>query len=124
MVNSGFGDPSKTNMASAQGSLAQSTDVLKKEDFTEYEDPGRAWIDLKMAFKSGDPAKVREVLAVAKASHWTHELWSEATAPPSDDEEQDESGGEMWEEDFDCGHAQCKGAGACLLEEEEEPWEE
>ncbi len=57
--------------------LAQSQ-VLSKVDFNEYEDPGRAWIDLVLAFKSGNPESVRAVLEQAKNSHWTHDLYNDA----------------------------------------------
>ncbi len=63
-------------MASASG-LA-SSQVLNKVDFNEYEDPGRAWIDLVLAFKSGNPEQVRSVLELAKKSHWTHDLYNDA----------------------------------------------
>ncbi len=63
-------------MASATG-LA-SSQVLNKVDFNEYEDPGRAWIDLVLAFKSGNPESVRAVLEQAKKSHWTHDLYNDA----------------------------------------------
>jgi len=67
------------NMA-ADGKLSQSMDLTKEvEDLKEWEDPGRAWIDLVAAFKAGNPAQVRACLEVAKASNWTHDRWTEAT---------------------------------------------
>lgn len=43
------------------------------------EDPGVSWIDLVLAVKDENrargEARVRELLAVALASHWTHTLW-------------------------------------------------
>ncbi len=60
----------------AQG-LAQSQDI-PKEDFFKQEDPGRAWIDLVGAFKAANPAQVRACLELAKASHWTHDLYNKA----------------------------------------------
>jgi len=62
--------------ASQAGGLAESQDTMTET--RTMEDPGRHWIDLVLAFKSGDPLKVREVLAQAKVSHWTHEMYSEA----------------------------------------------
>ncbi len=69
----------------AQG-LAESQ-ALAKQDFTSYEDPARAWIDLVTAFKSGNPDSVRAVLTQAKASHWTHDLWNEAVKEPDNDDD-------------------------------------
>ncbi len=69
--------------------LAQSQ-VLTKVDFNEYEDPGRAWIDLVLAFKSGNPESVRAVLEQAKKSHWTHDLYNDALIQAEEMEESDE----------------------------------
>lgn len=85
--------------ASQAGGLAQSQDTLRPE-YKEWEDPGRSWIDLKMAFKSGDPAKVREMLAIAKASHWTHEIFSEACQAGADESEDGSGPDEGWDSDF------------------------
>ncbi len=63
-------------MTSATGLAA--SQLLNKVDFNEYEDPGRAWIDLVLAFKSGNPESVRAVLEQAKKSHWTHDLYNDA----------------------------------------------
>jgi len=64
------------------------------------EDPGRHWIDLVLAFKGSDPAKVREVLTVAKASHWTHETYSEACQGDPDYSEDGSGPDEGWDSDF------------------------
>ncbi len=74
--------------------MAESQDIPK-----EREDPGRAWIDLVLAFKSGDPARVREVLAQAKASQWTHESYSDAMIQDSESEDGDGPGGWATNED-------------------------
>ncbi len=87
--------------ASQSLGLAQSQQV--KPEYLEYEDPARSWIDLHLAFAAGDPAKVREVLAVAKASHWTHELFSEACKAGDDPDYSEEDGSgpdEEWDSDF------------------------
>jgi len=44
-------------------------------DFSRLEDPAKHWIDLVIACHSGDPARVREVLSVAKTSKWNYEKW-------------------------------------------------
>ncbi len=72
--------------ASQQLGLAESQDLNK---YKEWEDPGRAWIDLVNAFKANNAEQVRAVLELAKASHWTHEEWSNVTAG-SDTEDYDE----------------------------------
>ncbi len=77
----------------------QAAGALLNLDYREFEDPARSWIDLKMAFKSGDPLKVREVLAVAKASHWTHEIFSEACLAGEDEEEDGSGPDEGWDSD-------------------------
>ncbi len=78
--------------ASQQLGLAQSQDLKR---FAEWEDPARTYIDLVAAFKAGNPEQVRACLAIAKASHWTHDDWTEATAEPSDDED-DEPEGDLY----------------------------
>ncbi len=77
---------------------------LPATDFKEYEDPARSWIDLVAAFKSGNPDAVRTVLAEAKKSNWTHDLWNEAVTQDSGSEDGDGPTGwgtqqeEFWEE--------------------------
>ncbi len=95
--------------ASQSRGLAQSQDTMTD---TTMEDPGRHWIDLVLAFKSGDPAKVREVLTQAKASQWTHELYSEALQGGADYSSEDGSGpeGNPW-----CD--ECNGPCVCGLVE-------
>ncbi len=100
-------------------SALASSQALKPTDFKDYEDPGRCWIDLVTAFKSGDPLKVREVMEQAKASHWTHDLWNEALQQDNVSTDEEDGSG-----DGDCGHAQCRDSGVCLLEEDSEFWEE
>ncbi len=84
----------------ADGKLNQSMDLTK--EIQEWEDPGRAWIDLVAALKASDPAQVRACLAVAKASHWTHGDWTEATKDhysSSDNEGSEEDAQDaFWEE--------------------------
>ncbi len=72
------------NMASADSQaqgLAESQE-LPASDFKEFEDPARCWIDLVLAFKGGDPNRVRDVLTQAKASHWNHDLYNDALMEP------------------------------------------
>lgn len=72
-----------------------SADGKKDVSKLEFEDPARNWIDLVQACHSGDPLRVRELLAVAKKSEWNHDLWNEATNDMSDVEEDEEAGGEI-----------------------------
>jgi len=44
-------------------------------DFGLLEDPARGYLDLVMACKSSDPAKVRSVIEQARKSEWTWEKW-------------------------------------------------
>ncbi len=73
--------------------LAQSQDGV---DWNSYENPARSWIDLVIAFKSGDPNSVRACLALAKASHWNHGMFDmslqelEEDASDTEDESSDE----------------------------------
>ncbi len=63
-------------MASADSKsqgLAESQEIPDEE----FEDPAHAWIDLCVAFKSGDPSAVRNMLNLAKASKWTPVLYDE-----------------------------------------------
>ncbi len=88
--------------ASQAAGLAESQSLKASAEYLEYEDPARSWIDLHLAFASGDPQKVREVLAVAKASHWTHELFSEACEAGHDPDYSEEDGSgpdEGWDSD-------------------------
>ncbi len=85
-VNSGFGNPSQVKMT-APPTLAESQVVSQ---FKEYEDPGRAWIDLVLAFKVQNREQVASMLAVAKKSNWTHEQWDEATKDDDTDEYDDD----------------------------------
>ncbi len=62
--------------------LAQSQDTIPKKDYEEYEDPARAWIDFVTAIKSGHKNSVQAMFDQAKASHWTHDLWNDATKDP------------------------------------------
>ncbi len=81
--------------ASQQMGLAQSQDHIPfNKDMAKWEDPARAWIDLVAAFKAGNADQVRSILAIAKASHWTQDDWTEATAEPSDTEDYDDGGPE------------------------------
>ncbi len=89
-------------MASATG-LA-SSQVLNKVDFNEYEDPGRAWIDLVLAFKSGNPESVRAVLEQAKKSHWTHDLYNDALIQAEEMEDTDDD----WVDDDEFPNTQQK----------------
>ncbi len=85
--------------AAPNSALANSQAMPKPNSFKEYEDPARSWIDLVTAFKSGDPAKVREVMEQAKRSHWTHDLYNEALQEDevSTDEEDGDGSGD-WDE--------------------------
>ncbi len=83
--------------------LAQSQ-VLSKVDFNEYEDPGRAWIDLVLAFKSGNPESVRAVLEQAKKSHWTHDLYNDALIQAEEMEDTDDD----WVDDDEFPNTQQK----------------
>ncbi len=82
--------PSQIKMTAeaAQGLV----DLTASQDnsFKEFEDPARCYIDLVLAFKSGDPEQVRDCLTQVKASHWTHDLWNAATAAESETEEEDD----------------------------------
>ncbi len=89
-------------MASATGLAA--SQVLNKVDFNEYEDPGRAWIDLVLAFKSGDPSSVRAVLEQAKKSHWTHDLYNDALIQAEEMEDTDDD----WVDDDEFPNTQAK----------------
>ncbi len=84
----------------ADGKLNQSMDL--KKEMEEWEDPGRAWIDLVAAFHASDPSRVRACLKVAKASHWTQDDWTEATKDhysSSDmDGSQEDAQEEYWED--------------------------
>ncbi len=82
----------------AQG-LAQSQNI-KKQDFNEFEDPARCWIDLVTAFKNANPAAVRDVLTQAKASHWTHDLYNTALIESQDYSTEEEEEG-RWAVDKD-----------------------
>ncbi len=85
----------------AQG-LAESQEVTKGDPFADREDPARSWIDLGLAFKSGDPLKVREVLAIAKLTKWTHEDFSQAVTQAELWSDEDGSGpDEGWVDDFE-----------------------
>ncbi len=84
----------------ADGKLNQSMDLTK--EISEWEDPGRAWIDLVAAFKASNPAQVRACLEVAKASHWTQDLWTDATKDhysSSEDEGSEEDAQDTFWED-------------------------
>ncbi len=85
-----FNKPAMASADSVQQGLAQSQVLTKKKDFNEYEDPGRAWIDLVLAFKASNPASVRAVLEQAKASHWTHDLYNEALIQAEEQDSDDE----------------------------------
>ncbi len=101
-------------------SALASSQAQKPTDFKDYEDPGRCWIDLVVACNGGNPAAVREVLQQAKASKWTHDLWNEALQQDNVSTDEEDGSG-----DGDCGHAQCRDSGGCLLEQEDsEFWEE
>ncbi len=78
----------------AQG-LAQSQQLPNEEH--EFEDPGHSWIDLVVAFKSGDPSAVRNMLNLAKASHWNHELFDQLCEddPDYSDTEEDQAAQSM-----------------------------
>ncbi len=65
---------------------------MEKVDYNTYEDPARSWIDLVLAFKAGQPPKVREVLAVAKQSHWNHDLFNTMLQDTDDFDTEDEMG--------------------------------
>ncbi len=76
----------------AQG-LAQSQELPQDE---EFENPAHAWIDLVVAFKSGDPSAVRNMLNLAKASKWTPALYDELLDDDDDyDPEADEAAQSM-----------------------------
>jgi hypothetical protein len=78
-------------------------------DYSALEDPALHWVKLVDAFRTRDPMSVNRVLAVAKKSQWTGTLWAQEAEQMGIEEETDE--------EFDCGHAQCKESGTCLLEE-------
>ncbi len=70
--------------ASQQLGLAESQDI---HPYNDREDPGRAWIDLVLAFKANNPEQVRALLELAKKSQWTHTDWDDATADHETDSE-------------------------------------
>jgi len=56
-------------------------------DFSRLEDPAKHWIDLVIACHSGNPARVRKMLSVAKTSKWNYQKWDEmCKACESDDD--------------------------------------
>ncbi len=57
--------------SSVQQGLAESGELINLN--AEFEDPARSWIDLVVAFKAGNPTRVRECLTIAKHSHWNHD---------------------------------------------------
>ncbi len=90
-------------------------ELPKTLDMSDFEDPARCWIDLVTAFKSGDPARVREVMEQAKTSKWSHDLL--------DDLEQEAAAGNAGDtmvESEGCVHAQCRGAGYCMIDDDAE----
>ncbi len=98
------------DMASAD-SIAQGLADDSGLDF-DFEDPARSWIDLVIAFKSGDPASVRACLTLAKASKWSHDIYNEDLMKHYSDEDIDGDGPEP--NPF-CG--QCCGPCECGLVE-------
>ncbi len=90
-ANSGFGGWSQTKFGHTQMSAASQANGLAESqdglaiDWNSYENPARSWIDLVVAFKSGDPASVRAVLTLAKASHWNHGLFDMSLQEFEDD---------------------------------------
>ncbi len=95
-------------MASASSQargLAESQDAVAYQD---YEDPARSWIDLVAAAHSGDPRRVREMLAVAKRSHWTHQEYDEALKVDELEEDPDYGGLQV-----KCSNTQCHDTGHC-----------
>jgi len=93
------------------GDLNKSIKVDKYEDF---EDPDRTWIDLVLAVQSGVRERVQEILAVAKASKWTHEKWDLAITEDEDwtPERGFSSDTEDYSEDSDGEPAEGSGEGA------------
>ncbi len=70
--------------ASQSLGLAQSQS-LSDTDFSSYEDPAKAWIDFVAAIQSGNKDSIQSMFNLAKASHWNHDLWGEATKDPDPD---------------------------------------
>ncbi len=100
-------------MASASSQargLAESQDqqTLDATDYLDYEDPARSWIDLVAACHSGDPRRVRELLVVAKQSHWTHQEFDEALKVAELEEDPDYGGLKV-----KCSNTQCHDTGHC-----------
>ncbi len=86
--------------------LAESQDAV---DYRDYEDPARSWIDLVAACHSGDPRRVRELLAVAKRSHWTHGEYHDALKVEELEEDPDFGG----LREPQCSNTQCQDTGHC-----------
>jgi hypothetical protein len=89
-------------------SAAASQAAPEQVDYDALEDPALHWVKLVDAYRTRDPAACNRVLAVAKKSQWTGTLWKREMQTMAMEES---------DEDFDCGHAQCKDSGVCLLEE-------
>ncbi len=71
----------------AAPTLAESQDLNR---YKEFEDPGRAWIDLVIAFKAENREQVASMLNLAKKSNWTHDQWDDATKAEDTDEYDDD----------------------------------
>lgn len=73
--------------------------TMEKNEFNEFEDPAKAWIDLCTVAKMADNERCKDLVLQAAKSNWTHGLWDQATAADGsgsetdsydDDEEEDE----------------------------------
>ncbi len=104
--------------------LAQSQDTIPKDDYESYEDPARSWIDFVTAIKSGNKNSIQVMFDQAKASHWSHDLWNDATKEPEGSDTQSYDSDEMEDPLFTARDSRNVKSWQKIADTQDEFWEE